>query len=97
MSEQSHDLLQRSLGGLTSAEAMRRLAEEGPNELPSGRTPRLVAIAWDVFAEPMFLLLLGAIGIYVVLGDVREALILAASLFAMDEGRERYDRIEVRA
>ena len=31
----------------------------------------------------MFLLLLGAIGIYIVLGDVREALILAASLLVV--------------
>ena len=84
MSEQQpHDLLQRSLDGLSSEEAARRLAEEGPNELPTGRTPRLFAIAWDVFAEPMFLLLLGAIAIYLVLGDVREALILAASLFVV--------------
>ena len=69
--------------GLTSEEATRRLAEEGRNELPTGRTPRLIAIAWDVFAEPMFLLLTGAIGIYLVLGDVREALILAASLLVV--------------
>src|SRR6476619_5767252 len=73
----------RRAWGLTSKEATRRLAEEGRNELPTGRTPRLVAIAWGVVAEPMFLLLIGAIGIYLVLGDVREALILAASLLVV--------------
>ncbi|MET0918984.1 MAG: cation-translocating P-type ATPase [Burkholderiales bacterium] len=71
------------LSGLTRREAAHRLAVDGPNELPAGRAPRLFAIAAGVFAEPMFLLLIGAIAIYLALGDVREALILAASMVAV--------------
>lgn len=66
--------------GLTSAEAQQRLRSEGPNELP-GHAPRnLLRITREVLTEPMFLLLLAAAGIYVVLGDIREALILVASI-----------------
>jgi len=66
--------------GLTSAQARERLQVDGPNEMP-GHAPRhFVAIARDVLTEPMFMLLLAAAGIYVVLGDVREASILAASI-----------------
>ena len=69
--------------GLTSKEAMARLAHDGYNELPSAKPRRLWAIAWDVVREPMFLLLIGASAIYLVLGDIREALVLFASVFVV--------------
>jgi len=66
--------------GLTCAEAAQRLAQDGPNELP-GHGPRsLAGIAHEVLTEPMFLLLLGAAAIYVTLGDMREAIVLASSI-----------------
>jgi len=66
--------------GLSAREARRRLAAEGANVLPTaGRRPTF-AIALDVAAEPMFLLLIAAGAIYLVLGDLREALVLAASI-----------------
>ncbi len=69
-----------ALDSLSSAEAARRLSADGPNELP-GQGPRsLAGIAREVLTEPMFLLLIAAASIYVVLGDVREATILAASI-----------------
>jgi P-type Ca2+ transporter type 2C len=66
--------------GLTAAEASRRLHADGPNELPGHRPRNLVAITREVLTEPMFLLLIVASAIYVVLGDTREALVLAASM-----------------
>jgi Ca2+-transporting ATPase len=66
--------------GLTRAEAARRLAADGPNELPSHKPRTLLAVVREVLAEPMFLLLIAAAAIYVVLGDLREALILASSI-----------------
>ena len=66
--------------GLTSAEARRRLALEGPNALPSPDRRSSLGIALDVATEPMFLLLIAAGAIYLVLGDLREALVLAASI-----------------
>ncbi|HEX6635085.1 MAG TPA: HAD-IC family P-type ATPase, partial [Usitatibacter sp.] len=66
--------------GLDEAEARRRLAAEGPNALPGAAGRGLLLLAWRVATEPMFLLLIGAASIYLVLGDVREALVLAASI-----------------
>ena len=62
--------------GLTQAEAALRLKADGPNELPSGKASGLFAIALHVVKEPMFLLLGAAGAIYLILGDVHEALIL---------------------
>ena len=69
--------------GLSREEAMARLKQDGYNELPSAKPRRLWAIAWEVVREPMFLLLIGASTIYLVLGDVREALVLFASVFVV--------------
>lgn len=74
------DASPRTLDSLSSAEAARRLSADGPNELP-GQGPRsLTGIVREVLTEPMFLLLIAAAAIYVVLGNVREATILAASI-----------------
>src|SRR3569623_464771 len=62
--------------GLTAAEAVRRLHVEGYNELPSGRSRTAFSIALGILREPMFLLLISAGLIYLLLGDVREALML---------------------
>ena len=46
--------------GLSDAEAARRLATDGPNELPTAKKRNLLQQAWGVIREPMLLLLLGA-------------------------------------
>lgn len=64
------------MAGLSQAEAGLRLKNEGYNELPrpDRRTPwRIVA---DVLREPMLALLLGGGVIYLLLGELQEALIL---------------------
>ena len=66
--------------GLTSAEARRRLASGGYNEMPGHRPRTLLGVLRDVLREPMFLLLLGAASVYFVLGDSREALVLLGSI-----------------
>ncbi len=65
-----------TLTGLTDTEAALRLQQYGFNELPSSKSRSIFATAWDVVREPMFLLLLACGTIYLVLGDVQEALIL---------------------
>lgn len=62
--------------GLDPAVAAQRLREEGPNELGISQRRTLRDMAWDVVREPMFLLLLGAGGVYLAMGDAHEALIL---------------------
>ena len=66
--------------GLTSAEAAERLAAEGPNRLPARESRGTAAIAAQVVREPMLLLLFAAAGLYLALGDLHEALVLAASI-----------------
>ncbi|MDP3136160.1 MAG: cation-translocating P-type ATPase [Burkholderiaceae bacterium] len=62
--------------GLTEAEALKRLLAEGFNDLPRTDRRTLLRIVGDVLREPMFALLLGAGVIYLVLGDLTEALVL---------------------
>jgi Ca2+-transporting ATPase len=69
--------------GLSSAEARARLEQGGYNELPSTRQRSTVAIAVEVAREPMFLLLIVSVAIYLGLGDLREALVLSLSLFVI--------------
>jgi Ca2+-transporting ATPase len=69
--------------GLSSGEAAARLAADGPNALPSAARKTTLAIALGVVREPMFVLLIAAAAIYIVLGDMAEALVLAASVAVM--------------
>lgn len=62
--------------GLSYAEATARLKLEGANELPVTGKRNLFGIALEVLREPMFLLLVVAGGIYLLLGDVSDALML---------------------
>ena len=74
---------EETLGGLSSAEASSRLQQEGYNELPSTSRRSTFAIALDVVREPMFLLLIVSVVVYLALGDLREALILSISVFVI--------------
>jgi len=62
--------------GLSQADAALRLHTEGPNELPTSGKRQLLGIALDVLREPMFLLLVTAAAIYLLLGNVNDALML---------------------
>lgn len=62
--------------GLTTAEAAARLARDGFNELPRPESRNILRIIGEVMREPMLaLLMLGGV-IYLLLGDIQEALIL---------------------
>jgi P-type Ca2+ transporter type 2C len=71
------------LTGLTAEVAARRLAEAGPNALPGSEAKSLWRIVAGVLAEPMFLMLLAAGAIYLLLGDMAEALFLLVAVFAV--------------
>ena len=71
------------LPGLSEAEVTIRLQQHGYNELPSSKGRSIFATAWDVVREPMFLLLLACGTIYLVLGDVQEALMLLGFVFVV--------------
>jgi len=68
----------RVADGLSDEDAEARLAAEGYNELPGSDRRTVPRIILEVMREPMFALLLGAGVVYLVLGDLTEALILLA-------------------
>lgn len=69
--------------GLSTAEAAARLASDGPNELRSAKQRSVVAVAWEVVQEPMFLLLLACGALYLLMGDTAETLMLLGFVFVV--------------
>jgi Ca2+-transporting ATPase len=66
--------------GLTDDEAARRLAASGANLLAQRSAPPLWRMAWDAATEPFILLLLGSGALAVLLGEVRDGLLVMAGL-----------------
>ncbi len=66
--------------GLSSAQAAAQLAADGPNELPSARPRTLLDVAVEVLREPMLLLLIATGFVYLLLGDLEEAVALVAAI-----------------
>jgi Ca2+-transporting ATPase len=69
--------------GLSEDAASELLKREGYNELPCSKQRSIYAITFDVVREPMFLLLVACGGIYLFLGDVREAIMLLGFVFVV--------------
>ena len=67
--------------GLSEAEVSERLALDGYNELPSTGKRSIFSTAFDVIREPMLLLLVSCGAVYLILGDVQEALMLLGFVF----------------
>ena len=70
-----------SYTGLTDAEARERLRQYGPNVLPSGHRLTLFSIVLGTLKEPMLILLLSTGLVYLLVGDLREAIAILASIF----------------
>jgi hypothetical protein len=73
------DIVGDALKGLTSSEAQSRLRTEGYNELPRAEQRAPLRIAFEVVREPMFGLLIASGIIYLLLGNLTEALLLLAA------------------
>lgn len=67
--------------GLLSSEALARLTAEGYNELPTAGRRSVLTIILGVIKEPMFGLLVASVFVYVLIGELRESIIL--SFFAL--------------
>jgi Ca2+-transporting ATPase len=67
--------------GLTDSEARDRLRRYGPNTLPLAHKQTLFSIAFATLKEPMLVLLLSTGVVYLVVGDLREAVAILASIF----------------
>ena len=73
----------RGLVGLSEDDARQRLEAEGPNELPTETQRGVLAIALEVVREPMFLMLVAAGGIYLLMGEPTDALMLLGFVFVV--------------
>jgi P-type Ca2+ transporter type 2C len=67
--------------GLSSNEAATRLKSEGYNELPAAGRRSALIIILGVMREPMFGLLVAAVIVYLMIGELKESIIL--SFFAL--------------
>ncbi|WP_377704971.1 cation-translocating P-type ATPase [Pseudoduganella sp. UC29_71] len=68
------------LSGLSSAEAARRLAQYGPNSVPEQGRRGWCSLLAGAAREPMFLMLAVAAALYLLLGELHEGLVLAATV-----------------
>jgi Ca2+-transporting ATPase len=69
--------------GISQKEAAEKLEKEGYNELPSSKPKSVFNIAIGVVKEPMFLLLVTCGTLYLILGDIKEGLMLLSFVFVV--------------
>lgn len=73
----------KTIKGLSEAEVRERIKKYGLNELPSSRPRNIFNTAMEVIKEPMFILLVICGGLYLILGDFKEALMLLGFVFVV--------------
>lgn len=66
--------------GLTDQEASRNFSTYGPNELPDTQPKRFSAMVLEVVSDPMVAMLLAGAGVYVLLGEPKDAALLTLSV-----------------
>jgi P-type Ca2+ transporter type 2C len=69
--------------GLSEDDARRNIEQDGQNELASQEKRGLFAIALEVLREPMFLMLVAAGGLYLLMGEPRDAVMLLGFVFVV--------------
>lgn len=69
--------------GLTADTVEARLKTDGYNELPSSKKRTFLDTVIEVTKEPMFLLLIAGGAIYLLIGDIEEALMLLGFVFVV--------------
>ncbi len=72
-----------TLVGLSDAEVAKQFVKHGFNELPTSKSKSILLSVLGVVREPMFLLLLACGILYMLLGDVQEALMLLGFVFVV--------------
>ena len=77
------DINSKKYLGLTTNQVKEKLRTQGYNKLPSSKPRNLFFIALGVIKEPMFLLLVSCGTLYMVLGNIREGLMLLGFVFVI--------------
>ncbi|HOY89154.1 MAG TPA: cation-transporting P-type ATPase, partial [Bacillota bacterium] len=73
----------KRIKGLDEAQVKENREKYGANELPQSKKRSVFTTIFEVVKEPMFLLLVTGGIIYLVLGDLKEALMLLAFVFVV--------------
>ena len=73
----------KNIKGLSTEEVLERIKRDGYNELPSSKPKNIFQTALDVVKEPMFILLVICGVLYLVLGDIQEAIMLLGFVFVI--------------
>lgn len=73
----------KDIKGLSEEEVAIKISDEGYNELPSSEKRSFITIMLEVVREPMFLLLIACGSLYMILGDLQEALMLLGFVFVI--------------
>jgi Ca2+-transporting ATPase len=73
----------KTVRGLSEEEVRERIEKYGLNELPSSKPRNIFQTALEVIREPMFILLVICGGLYLMLGDLKEALMLLGFVFVV--------------
>lgn len=71
------------LKGLSKKEVDERIKKYGLNELPSSKPKKILQTAFEVVREPMFILLMICGALYLLLGDLQEAIMLLGFVFVI--------------
>ncbi len=71
------------LVGLSEEDALARMQQEGPNELPAQKTRSVWIIGFEIAREPMFLMLVAAGSLYLLMGEPADALMLLGFVFVV--------------
>ncbi|NJD52023.1 MAG: cation-translocating P-type ATPase [Candidatus Methanoperedens sp.] len=74
---------QENITGLSEAEVTKKLKDNGYNEIPSRKKQGILTIFINILKEPMLLLLIGAGIIYLLLGEVNDAIMLLFFVFVV--------------
>ncbi len=73
----------QKLTGLTASEVAQSLKKHGYNELPSSKKRSIFLIIFGIIKEPMISLLVACGAIYLLLGNIKEAIFLSFSIFVV--------------
>lgn len=68
----------KSVVGLSSSEASRRLTKFGLNQISHDDKKSFWTLLWQIVSEPMLLLLLVTVGIYLFIGEINDSLMLGS-------------------
>ncbi len=69
--------------GLSSSQVIRKLEEEGYNELPTSSSKPWLKLIWEIFKDPTVSIIIACGVIYFIMGDPQEAFLLLFSLIVI--------------